>query len=194
MPSHEETLQQLPDGGADSDDIQDGAEAQGQSPVLSVDSDRPQLLWAFPALLGVFVLVLNIFVLTSPFNASIKWIYRGTSWGGPAIWASVITSIFLGLFLIVYAFLLRHHEGNRSGSWYLRWVVVPILLALLAPLVTLWGINYNRELVTTPPLDKACVELYQAASSVLKDNPKFRMPPNDPDEQRCGINNAIAPQ
>jgi len=40
---------------------------------------------------------------------------------------------------------------------YVRWVVVPLLLGLLALLATVWVVEYNRASRTPKP----CIDLYQ---------------------------------
>jgi hypothetical protein len=201
MSGDEETFQQVPGDHVVSGDIEVFGDAPHESPAVSGGSERPRPLWIVPTLLGVSVLALNIHILASP----IHWIFTTAGWGGPIALIALITSVFLGVFLIVYAILLSGFErsqsplglkadvGPRQGSWYLRWVVVPLVLALLAPLVTVWAIDYNRDLSQGSRAPKPCIELYQAAANTYKDNPNFRMPAGDPDQRRCFINQILFP-
>jgi hypothetical protein len=208
---HEETVRQATeDGGVASDDFEVIGKGSNSSPSDSTpsdsspserkDSDRLPPLWILPVLLGVFILAVNGAVLIQP---RLRWMFRPIGYVSAVSFILAATSTFVGLFLIVYAIVLRRSERSKippgSGishrprqDWsYVKWVVVPLLLGLLAPLATVWVVEYNRGFGPTSPTQKPCIDLYQAAFNIYKDNPAFRMPPNDPDEARCGINKAL---
>jgi hypothetical protein len=201
MSIHHETFQHVPDDHVGSGDIEAVGQGPGESPEGTGGNERPKPLWIVPTLLGVLVLIFNVFILTGP----TRWIYTSQGWGGPIALTALATSIFIGVFLLAYAVVLSRSERTepqsgsktnadpRQGSWYLRWVGMPLALALLAPLVTVWSINYYRDLLLGSGAPKPCIELYQAALDVYKGNSKFRMPASDQDEQRCNINQVALP-
>ncbi len=110
--------------------------------------------------------------------------------------ALISISFFVGLFLIGYAILLRRSEqdqhegktpdGSRQTLTYIKWIVVPLLVALLAPILTVWGAQ-----MIEPIAPKPCITLYQEAQNIKNDNPDFRMYGYDRDQLRCSINQSV---
>jgi hypothetical protein len=139
---------------------------------------RPaNLLFIFPILLGVFICALNILVAVR------YWpVFRWT-----AVFPTLITiSLFVGLFLIVYAIVLWRFEPGQA-PWYAKWVIVPLLVALPASAATVWGARIVEPTVPAKP----CIELYQEALNIHKDSPSFRMPSWELDQSRCHINDTL---
>ena len=149
---HEEAVQQVTeDGGVASDDFEVIGKGSDSSPSERKDSDRLPPLWILPVLLGVFILAFNIAVFIQP---SLRWMVRPTGYVSAVSFILAATSMFVGLFLIVYAIVLRRserskippgsrtHHRPRQDLWYVKWVVVPLLLGLLAPLATVWVVDY----------------------------------------------------
>lgn len=150
-------------------------------------------------LLGLFILVLNIWA------AARLWKLIPISKPQSAVPIVLIaTSVFIGVFLIVYTIALRRAGpyGNDAqvaprsttagqASSFARWVIVPLLVALPAVLATLWGAEVAQADSQRPNAQKPCIELYQQAASILRDNPNFRMPPQDRDQKRCDINKTL---
>ena len=199
MSRHAETSQQVPDDHVGLGDIEAIGNGPEEVALVSEGSARLQLLSLFPFLIGVFILALNIFVV-----ARLQWAFVSRSFQGNISFAMAATSAFIGLFLVVYAIVLRLFERNRTeilpgsttddgprqASWYVKWVVVPLLLGLLAAAATTWTVELNHRVYERTRY-KPCIELYQEAANIYKDNPGFRMPSLDGDEVRCGINKAV---
>jgi hypothetical protein len=142
----------------------------------------------FPVFCGLFVLLLNGLLLTAgPLNV----VLRHVNWLSTAVSMTlVLTSIFLGAVLVVQPRVLVGSMDAPSGPdrHYLRWVLVPVVLAIVAVLAVIGAVESwaGYEKRSTP-----CLELYQQAESIRKDNPKFRMPENSSDEMRCKINQYV---
>jgi hypothetical protein len=197
MSRHEETAQQVPDDHVGLGDIEAIGNGPEEVALVREGSARLQLLSLFPFLIGVFILALNIFVV-----ARLQGVFVAKNFQGNIAVTLAATSAFIGLFLVVYAIVLRLFERNgteilpgsttddgaRQASWYVKWVVVPLLLGLLAVAATISSVEVNRRIYNNK---QPCIELYQEATSIYKDNPKFRMPSGDSDEDRCGINKAV---
>lgn len=151
---------------------------------------RSGSLWVVPLLIGSFVVLLNVALITFG-SASLP--FRRLSWwlAGNVAAALILTSIFVGIFLIVYAFALGKNEAARrsDGRWFARWVLTPLVLGLVGAFVSVWSL---KSLADTEPEKKPCLELYQQAQNIYKENPKFRMPLDADDQQRCRVNEAIA--
>ncbi len=65
-------------------------------------------------------------------------------------------------------------------------------MGLVALSATIGGMELNRATTERQtPTPTPCVELYEKAQGIAKDNPRFKMPATDRDEKRCGINAAI---
>lgn len=150
---------------------------------------RSRSLAILPILLGVSALIVNIVILTGGVGGTV---FRQLSFwlAGNISAVMILTSIFLGIFLVVYGLVLRNYADSRgtTSHWFVAWIIVPLLLGLAAPLATIWGLsNWDRSQDPKQP----CIELYQQAQSIHKDNPKFRMPQDSADQVRCRINEVV---
>ncbi len=107
----------------------------------------------------------------------------------------VLISVALCLALIVYGLAVRRGDSEEIGEGrgrHLRAVGVPLLLALLAPLFTVWALQLNKTTGERGvPSTKPCIEVYEKAAAIAKDNPRFRMLDTDRDEVRCRVNAAL---
>jgi len=123
------------------------------------------------------------------------------------LFALIAISTALGVALIVYAIALRHYEEwydqkddiplestQKSISSYepsrvhpyIKWIVGPLLVALPAPVLTVWA-----AAIIEPISQKPCAEMYEIVLNIKKDNPKFKMIWNDRDQLRCSINQVL---
>ena len=139
--------------------------------------ERRNPLFAFPLLAGVVFLIANIYVITRT-----PAIFTAKNTTGSTSLLLIIASVVLCLALIGYAFALR-----RSGAVSAKGVGIALLLGLLAPLATVWSLQVNRSF-NDRQAPKPCIDVYEQAQNVAKDNPKFRMPAKDRDEVRCAVN------
>jgi len=139
--------------------------------------ERRNPLFALPLLAGVVFLIANLFLM-----AKIPSGFTAKSWTGYTALLLLISSLVICLSLIGYAFALR-----RSATASARGVGVVLLLGLLAPLATVWSLQVNRS-AGDRSAPKPCIDVYEQAASVARDNPKFRMPAKDRDEVRCAVN------
>ncbi len=112
----------------------------------------------------------------------------------------MVISFGIGLILIAYAIVLQRTERNMQtgqlpgGSnqgpaevpTYVRWIVVPTVVALPAAALTVWAAQMIEPIAPQP-----CMELYQEALNISKDAPGFKMPWRDRDQLRCEINRAV---
>lgn len=124
-------------------------------------------------------------------------------------------SFAIGLALIVYAVALRHYEEwyerkaevpaesprestsespqdsttyseRRRIPLYLKWILGPLLLAVPAPILTVWAAGTVEPIAPRP-----CIDMYSQAFAIKKDNPNFKMAWNDRDQLRCSINQVL---
>jgi len=166
---------------------------------------RPHLLPILPIFLGILVCGLNIFAMVWLWNFvyQSKWLLLTSVKLPTTIFLSLIALSFsIGVFLIVYAIVLRRTERNVQASQipprstpnqqtahvptYVRWILVPALIALPAPALTVWASQ-----MVEPIAPKPCIELYQEALNISKEAPNFRMPWTDRDQLRCNINSVL---
>ena len=158
-----------------------------------------RLLFTFPIVLGLFVCALNLMVVIRLWRAvyfsSIGLLSR-SNLPNTVCFTLIAISFAIGLALIVYAIALRHYEVVRRADRklrrrtpeppasrrreripsYIKWVLGPFIIALPAPALTVWAA------ATVEPLSpKPCIELYQYALTIKKDNPNFKMVWNDRD-------------
>ncbi len=178
--------------------------------VTSVSEKQLRLLFTFPIVLGLFVCALNLIVVIRLWRAvyfsSIGLLSR-SNLPNTVCFTLIAISFAIGLALIVYAIALRHYEEwyveqiESSGDEppeppasrrreripsYIKWVLGPFIIALPAPALTVWAA------ATVEPLSpKPCIELYQYALTIKKDNPNFKMVWNDRDQLRCSINQVL---
>lgn len=155
--------------------------------------------------LGVSIWALNILVAAriwrNVYDSNVTW-FNSINLPATIFLALVAISLFIGLLLIVYSILLRNFERPRRTSEilhgskvddeasqvpsYAKWLVIPVLAAFAAGVVTVFAAQIIEPIAPRP-----CIELYQAAQNIKKDNPGFRMPWNDRDQFRCAINQTV---
>ena len=166
-------------------------EIEVERDVVIVDSEntvsRPQRnpFAALPILLGVLFLLANLLIF-----ARVPTVFTGKNVSGTISLLLILVSVIISLALIIFGFAARHGEEAGEGRGrHLRTIGVPLLLALLAPLFTLWALQVNKtsgERFTQS--NKPCIEVYEKAAALAKDNPRFRMLDTDRDEVRCKVN------
>ncbi len=165
-----------------------GAEGASRSRKAPVESARRHQLLIAPILLGVFVLAVNIFVAFRFW----RLLWSSKNWGTVPL-AFFVISFFIGLFIIAFSIVMISSGDDESSQYrYARWVIAPLVLALLAFALTLWGARIAEPETAKPEVEKSCLELYEDALNIKKDNPNFRIPPGEPDNRRCRINNVLA--
>jgi hypothetical protein len=150
---------------------------------------RRSQLAGLPLLLGVIYLLVNIFILVrlpSVFGLSAV----GKNVNSTISLLFLLASIVTCLVLIVLGIAARRDESIGQGSGrYMRTLALPILLGLLAPLLTIWSLHVSKSSSERfAESTKPCIEVYEKAAAIAKDNPRFRMPPTDRDEVRCTVN------
>ncbi|MBU3750082.1 MAG: hypothetical protein FGM52_06455 [Mycobacterium sp.] len=145
--------------------------------------------WAvLPILLGVLFLLLNLLVFRQ-----VPAAFTTMNKEGAIALMMLLSSLVVCVVLIVYGLVVRRTgdavPGESRSRFWLS-VGVPLLLGLLAPLLTVWGLsNYLKaDRVYLETSGKPCIEVYEKAANIAKDNPRFRMPAADRDEARCNIN------
>ncbi len=161
--------------------------------VVIVESEeaprvRRSPLAVLPLLLGVIFLLANLLVVYRvPGAFTAKSVVASMSI------LLVLVSVALCLALIVYGLAARRGEEAGGGRGrHLRTVGVPLLLALLAPLFTIWSMQLNKTTAERGASStKPCIEVYEKAAAIAKDNPRFRMLDTDRDEVRCKVNAAL---
>lgn len=181
MPSDTEIGQRSSDDADVRPGAGSGTTSSGGPPTAGlVAAEGAQLrpLFILPVLVGVLILGLNI--------ALAKLL--GPYLNQPAAFTLVTTSALIGVALIVYGIVLWRlkWQRDRSVAWAMA---LPVVAALLAPAITLWGAHLARPL---PPRPIPCIDLYQQASEIKAANPNFAMSPSDPDQLRCEINDALS--
>ena len=157
---------------------------------------KPNLLPILPMLLGLSICALNIFVALrlwqSTYTGRYAW-FNGINLPTTVSFSVIAISFGIGLFLIAYAIVLQRSERHVAQEpahvpTFVKWIVVPALVALPAPALTVWAAQMIEPMAPTP-----CIELYQAAVNIGKDAPDFKMPWTDRDQRRCNIN-AVLPK
>jgi hypothetical protein len=144
-----------------------------------------------PILLGVLFLLANVWIFRQ-----VPLAFTSKNKDGAIALMMILASVVICLALIVYGIAARRDDDDGSldqRTRFRRSVVVPLLLGVLAPVLTVWGLNNYRaaDQVYLRTTGKPCLEIYATAANVAKDNPRFRMPASDPDEVRCAVNAAI---
>lgn len=200
MPNHAGIDHDVPDDNANDAQPQKAARtATDTEPSREITSAREstqlRLISALPMLLGVSVLAVNLLVIIRLWRSIIRL-------PGVVALALTVTSLLAGLFLIVYGLTLRRLDStgktisaesrassglNATGT-YARWIGIPMLVALSASAATVWAAEIAKPKLPDPADMKPCIELYQQALAIHKENPQFRMPAGDRDNARCTIN------
>ena len=203
MPNHAGTEHVAPDGHVNDGDPE--ASANGPIAATSVREKQLRLLFTFPVLLGLFVCTLN-------FLAAIR-LWRSVYFSNPVMssranlpntvcFTLISISFFIGLSLIAYAIALRHFDGYGEEReiaqedtsdppagrvpLHVKWLVVPLLVAIPAPALTVWAASTIEPIAPRP-----CIDVYQEALNIKKANPNFKMVWNDRDELRCSVNQVL---
>jgi hypothetical protein len=166
-------------------------EIEVERDVVIVDSEntvsRPQRnpFAALPILLGVLFLLANLLIF-----ARVPTVFTVKNVSGTISLLLILVSVIISLALIIFGFAARHGEEAGEGRGrHLRTIGVPLLLALLAPLFTLWALQVNKTTTERGASStKPCIEVYEKAAAIAKDNPRFRMLDTDRDEVRCKVN------
>jgi hypothetical protein len=169
------------------------ADVEIERDVVIVDREeaprvRRSPLAVLPLLLGVIFLLANLLVFSRvPTAFTTKSVVASMSI------VLLLVSVALCLALIVYGFAAgRGEEAGEGRGRHLRTIGVPLLLALLAPLFTLWALQVNKTTTERGASStKPCIEVYEKAAAIAKDNPRFRMLDTDRDEVRCKVNAAL---
>jgi hypothetical protein len=143
--------------------------------------------WLVPTLLGVILLAVALFL---PLRSRFNWAYRPGSWLETANFILVITGILIGLLLLALPSVLRRVQQTGEPPRLSATLVLPVVLWLvgMSAVALTFALTANRY--PEPPV-KSCVELYADAAAVADKNPAFRLSPENPDERRCGINQAV---
>jgi hypothetical protein len=147
--------------------------------------DRRQA-WALPVLLGVLLLLADVFII-----ARLSTVFFTKNVLSSTSLLLMIASLMICLVLIAYGLGLRGldsdgTEASRRGS-HARTIGVTLLLAGHAPLTAAWSLQVNRTAIDRR-VEQPCIEVYQQAQNIAKDNPRFRMPATNRDEVRCTVN------
>lgn len=148
--------------------------------VVETGVQRRSPFFAVPLLLGVVFLIADIYVFRQT-----PYVFTGKNTTVSISLLLIIVSMVICLILIGYAFALRRFGGAVSA----KAVTAAVLLGLLAPLATMWSLQVNR--INSDRTTKSCIDVYEQAQNIAKDNPKFRMPATDRDERRCSVNAAL---
>jgi hypothetical protein len=171
------------------------AEIEVDRDVVVIESEEAQRvrrnpLAALPLLLGVIFLLANVLVVSRVPGA-----FTAKNVNGAVSLMLLLVSVALSLAVIVHGLAARRSDSEEIGEGRdrpLRTVGVPLLLALLAPLFTLWGLQVSKSVgERNAQSTKPCIEVYEKAAAIAKDNPRFRMLDTDRDEVRCKVNAAL---
>ena len=143
------------------------------------ESAQLRFLSVLSIALGVLILVPNVLI------AQYFWPnYRGNA----VALALMSASLLIGVLLLIYGAVVWHR------NWSIKWaIILPIVAFLLAPGITVWAAQTARPV--KPPVERTvelpCIDLYQRALEIKKDNPGFVMSTKDPDQRRCDINSVL---
>jgi hypothetical protein len=168
-----------------------GSEIEVERDVVIVESAEPRNPFAvLPLLLGVLFLLANVVIFLR-----VPTVFTVKNVNGSISLLLILASLVTCLVLIIYGLAARrtHAAGAADGrSSFLRSVGVPLVLGLLAPLLTLWSLQVNKTASERANQSlRPCIEVYEKAQSIAKDNPRFRMPATDRDEVRCTVNTVL---
>jgi hypothetical protein len=170
------------------------SEIEVERDVVIVDREnavsRPQRnpFAVLPILLGVLFLLANLLIF-----ARVPTVFTVKNVSGTISLLLILVSVIISLALIIFGLAARRGEEAGEGRGrHLRTIGVPLLLALLAPLFTLWALQVNKTAAERGASStKPCIEVYEKAAAIAKDNPRFRMLDTDRDEVRCKVNAAL---
>lgn len=176
-----------------------GSGVEVERDVVIVESAEPvgprNPFAVLPLLLGGLFLLANVVVFLR-----VPTVFTGKNVNGAVSLLMILVSVAICLVLIVYGLATRRVDSDSLGSdsagggrsRYLRAVVLPLVLGLLAPLFTLWALQVNKTVGERGAQStRSCIEVYEKAAAIAKDNPRFRMLDTDRDEVRCKVNAAL---
>jgi hypothetical protein len=151
------------------------------------DAKASRTPWWIPTLLGVSLLAVALFL---PLRSRFIWAFRPGSWLETANFILIITGAIISLLLIALPRVLRRIQQTGEPPRLSTTLVLPVVLWLVGMsfVALTFVLTANRN--PDPPA-KSCVELYADAAAVANKNPNFRLSPENPDERRCGINQAV---
>ncbi len=138
--------------------------------------------------LGVCVTIVNIALAIRIW----KLIFvRATS--GSLLFALLISSFLLGLFLVGLGIALRRSPADHGGSPRPRYAAAATVLvtSVGAFVMTISAANAAEPDKPVPVTPKACADLYQQAIPIHQASKNFRFLPNEPDQRRCDINRLL---
>jgi hypothetical protein len=169
-------------------------EIEFEREVVIVDSEIPVArsqrnpFAVLPILLGVLFLLANLLIF-----ARVPTVFTVKNVSGTISLLLILVSVIISLALIIFGLAARRGEDAGEGRGrHLRTIGVPLLLALLAPLFTLWALQVTKTTgERAAQANKPCIEVYEKAAAIAKDNPRFRMLDTDRDEVRCRVNAAL---
>ena len=208
MANHAGTDQGVPDDHVNDGDAKAAAQilsdsaAGGDAADAATSAGKNAPLSLFPILpisVGVSICALNILVAfrvwQNTYNSNLTSLNR-VNLPTTVFLALLSISFFIGLLLIAYAVILRRLEWHRyedktehgAGQLpaYVKWIITPLVIALPAPVITVWAVQLIEPIAPRP-----CIELYQEAQSIRNDNPNFKMDWSDRDQLRCRINQSV---
>ncbi len=142
------------------------------------ESAQLRFLSVLSIALGVLILVPNVLI------AQHFW----PNFRGSAVALTLMSaSLLIGVLVIIYGAVLWHR------NWSIKWaIILPIIAFLLAPGITVWSAQIARPVRSVEPIVQLpCIDLYQRALEIKKDNPGFVMSTKDPDQRRCDINSVL---
>ena len=167
-------------------------------PPLHQQPPRARLASLLALGLGICVSVTNIALVIRDW----KYIsFRGSS--GSLLFALLILSLALGIFLIAYGVALgrarvsveNHHaqigestSRMRGQGFWSTSAVIAVVLGLVASGLTVWAAVTVDPTKRPAPAPKPCADLYQQALSIHEASENFRFSREDPDERRCDLN------
>ncbi|MGB0438029.1 MAG: hypothetical protein ACPGXI_06635 [Mycobacterium sp.] len=208
MANHAGTDQGVPDDHVNDGDAKaaaqilddNAASGNASAEVTSARENAPlSLLPILPISVGVSICALNILVAfrvwQNTYNSNLTSLNR-VNLPTTVFLALLSISFFIGLLLIAYAVILprlerhRYEDKTEHGAGqtpaYVKWIIAPLVIALPAPVITVWAAQ-----LIEPIAPKPCIELYQEAQNIKNDNPNFKMVWSDRDQRRCAINQSV---
>jgi hypothetical protein len=168
----------------------EGLAADNTAPTVSLPTSAAKTSrarWLVPTALGACLLAVSLYW---PLQRNYLWAYRPVSWFGTANFILLAVGILIGLLLILVPIGLRRTQLFRDNP--------RVATTLIFPLV-MWTVGMSAVTLTfmrtdskyPDPQVKPCLELYADAVAVASKNPSFRLSSENPDEKRCGVNQAV---